>query len=147
MAGLREGDLILELDHRPATELRAFRGRIDQAGPGTVLAVKAWRSGQTIECEVPVGRETFQKWGAIGLGLYANPWDLWPDPGFSLVFLGYQSNRGSRCELGSVEATWARNCDSEGYRAVDEDWNAWLVVLHLSSQKVIVSQDMVQAKP
>ena len=45
LAGLRKGDLILELNHQPVTGLRAFRRIIDQSAPRTGLTVKAWRNG------------------------------------------------------------------------------------------------------
>jgi hypothetical protein len=94
-AGLRKDDLVLELNHQPVTRLRDFRRIIDRCEPGNTLAVKAYRDGQTLDFEVPVGKETFRHggWFRIAFPTVVHGWDLWPNPGFSLVFVGYQHNR------------------------------------------------------
>src|SRR5437899_8399458 len=43
LAGLREGDLILELDHNKITSLADFRAKIDEMKPGSPLTVRAYR--------------------------------------------------------------------------------------------------------
>jgi hypothetical protein len=134
-AGLRKGDLVLELNHHPVTRLQNFRRIIDQSGPGTRLAVKAWRDGQMVEYSVPVGREKFRKGGSLSFAFptVVHPWDLWPDPGFSLVVLGYEPNPGVRRELGNNRETF------------DEEWKAYLVFFELSVGKRILSQEPVVA--
>ncbi|MBW8863612.1 MAG: PDZ domain-containing protein, partial [Verrucomicrobia bacterium] len=37
LAGLHEGDFILELNHQPVTSLQTFRRTIDRSAPGTLL--------------------------------------------------------------------------------------------------------------
>lgn len=94
-AGLRQGDLIVELDHRPAVRLKQFHRTIEASLPGTSLPVKVYRDGQTAEYTVAVGRETYRRGGEFRLVLpsVVHGWDLWPNPGFSLVLLGYEPNR------------------------------------------------------
>ena len=106
-AGLRAGDLILELAGQPVTTLQAFRRAVDQAPPGTKLAVTAYRGGQTAQYEVATGKETFR---LGGLFLIAFPpivrgWNLFPNhnhPGFSVAVAGCDVNPGERTEIGSV---------------------------------------------
>ena len=92
MAGLQEGDLILEFDHQPVTRLADFRRTIDRLEPGTSLPVNVYRNGETIESTVCVGRETFREQGnfMITLPPIFRELDLWPNPDFSLVVLGYR---------------------------------------------------------
>ncbi|MGA2543798.1 MAG: PDZ domain-containing protein [Verrucomicrobiota bacterium] len=143
LAGLREGDLILQLNHQPVTNLSRFRRTVDQTAPGTLLPVQAWRDGQTVEFNVPVGRETFRHLGAFGLGLFWGDLDLSFNPGFSLIVLGYDSPTGDRTELGSVKSTYLRTCNSGKYEPTDDDWAAWLVILRLSKAKTVLAQENV----
>jgi hypothetical protein len=137
MAGLRKGDFVLELNHRPMTSLQDFRRIIDESQPGTFLAIKAWRNGQVMEYTVPVGREKFRKGGYLSISLptVVHRWDLWPDPGFSLVILGYEPNPGVRREL---------DRDRPAHEVYDEEWSAYLVFVEISSGKRIVSQEPVK---
>src|SRR5215475_10104942 len=59
LAGLREGDLILELDHSPITSLRDFRRKIDEMKPGTPLGIRAFRNDVAQDYDITVGRETY----------------------------------------------------------------------------------------
>src|SRR5689334_7495057 len=70
LAGLREADLILELDHEKITSLAAFRKKIDCTKPGSTLALRAYRVGEVQDYNVIVGRETFREGGAIAVGLF-----------------------------------------------------------------------------
>jgi len=129
VAGFRAGDVVLELNHQPVTRLRDFRRRVDRATPGTVLPVKIYRDGQLTEHTVPVGRETYYTGGYISLvyPTVVRGWDLWPNPGFSLVFLGYQSNPGLRSEIRLKDA-------------YDEEWSSWLGLVQVSLGKCIVER-------
>lgn len=131
LAGLRKGDFVLELNHHPVTRLRDFCRIIDQSEPGTLLAVKTWRDGQVVEYAVPVGRETFRKGGTLSLAFptVVHQWDLCPNPGFSLVVLGYEPNPGIRHELGNNRETF------------DDEWTAYLVFVELTLGKHILSQE------
>jgi PDZ domain len=141
LAGLREGDLLLALNHKPVTSLRDFRRTVDRAKPGTLLPVKAWRDSQLLEGKVCVGCEIFRKQEYLSLGLppITDALKLWPDPGFSLIILGYKPNPGDRKEFASPEQTYARSCN-RSYEPHDEDWRTWLVILSLWKEEIIVSQ-------
>jgi len=131
LAGLRKGDYVLELNHQPVTSLQDFRRMVDRSEPGTTLAVKAYRNGQAVECNLPVGREKYKNGGTLSLTFptVVHQWDLWPNPGFSLVVVGYEPNPGVRRNLGK---------DRETY---DEEWKAYLGFMELSVGKRVLSQE------
>src|ERR1041385_582503 len=112
-AGLREGDLILAVDHQPIKSLRAFWHSIEASHPGAALPVEGWHNGERFECNVTAGRETFKHWGMFAVGIWLpsvskiGPFDLWPDPGFDLVALGFQATP-ERKELHSPEGRFRR---------------------------------------
>ena len=147
-AGLREGDLILDLGHQPVTTLKAFRQSIDRTQPSTSLPVTAWREGHSFECNVRVGRETFETWGnfTIGIGLPNlsdfGHFDLWPNPGFDLWALGFEQESGDRTELGSAESIYRRACGHGTYKPSERDWDVWLVIFSVSRGKNIHSQEI-----
>jgi hypothetical protein len=146
LAGVREGDLILELDHTSMTRLKDFRVIIDRTQPGTSLPVKVYRNGASIDYQIVVGRETFRHCGMLAIGwppIMRSP-DLWPNPDFSLIALGYETEHG-RTELGSVEQSYYRNCNPN-HHPWDGDWDAWLVIFRLMKSKEIVSQEIVEPR-
>ncbi len=144
LAGVREGDLILELNHTPMMRLKDFRRTIDRSEPGTSLPVKVYRNGETNDYSVVVGRETFRYQGtfAVVFPPIVRGLDLWPDPDFSLIVLGYQTET-KRVELDSVESNYIRSCHPKWFHAEDGDGNAWLVIFRLSKSKLILSQEIV----
>jgi hypothetical protein len=129
-AGLQKGDLILELNHKPVTRLHDFRKVVDRCVPGTLLPVKAYRDGQTLDLEVPVGRESFRPGGSFSIVFpsVVHGWDLWLSPGVSLVFVGWEPNPGLRRELGSSREIF------------EEDWKVFAGIFELSSGKRITAQ-------
>ncbi len=133
MAGLRSGDFVLELNHEPVTSLQAFRHTIDHSAPGTLLPVKAYHDGQFTEIQVPVGREKYRSGGCFSITLptVVHRWDLWPNPGFSLVCVGYEPNPGLRHELGKTHEVY------------DENWSAYLGIIEVSSGNRITAQEPV----
>ena len=133
-AGLRLGDFVLEVNQRPVRSLRSFRRAIDRSTPGTLMMIKAYRDGQFFDCHVPVGREKYKKGGELSITLptFVHRWDLWPNPGFSLVVAGYEPNPGLRSELSGEER-----------EVYDEDWSVYLGCLELSSGKRVIEQKAV----
>ena len=145
-AGLREGDLILAINQEAVTGLPEFRSVIDKSEPGTVVPMKVYRAGEFLECKVPVGRETYRRWGSFAIvapPIMRQP-DLWPNPDFSLVALGYRRDE-SRSELKSAESEYRARCNSGDYHPFDGEWSAWLAILQVSRQKEILSQENVPA--
>ena len=133
VAGLRKGDFVLEVNHHPITSLQRFRKTIDRSAPGTLLTVKAYRDGEFVDCQVPVGREKYRRGGSLMLvaPTVVHRWDLWPNPGFSVVFAGYEPNPGLRSELSGAKEVY------------DEDWSLYAGCLELSSGKRVISQEAV----
>jgi len=154
-AGLRAGDLILELDHKPVERLDAFWKRVNACEPGALLPITFFRDGATQERDVIIGRESYRRVHTLGLGfMLSRQWDLWPDPEFSLIALGY-GRSNERLDLHSpetefVRATQVRNDKRENAESgMDsrEGWHSWLVILSLGGHKQIVSQESLAAPP
>jgi membrane-associated protease RseP (regulator of RpoE activity) len=152
LAGLSEGDLILELNHQPATKLRNLRRTIDQSKPGTLLPVKVWHEGQTAEHNIGVGRETYNNGGVFAIGLpgFFHAVKLWPftpiHAGLSLGVVGFTTEPVShRRELGSAEEKYFKSCDPKNYQPVDDNWRGWLVIMQAETNKRIRSQELVPA--
>jgi hypothetical protein len=61
-----------------------------------------------------------------------HPWDLWPNPGFSLALLGYQPNRNSAADLDP------KHPNQPVYA---EDWKAFAGIVDWSVGKRILSQE------
>jgi hypothetical protein len=146
-AGLREGDLILELGRQPVTDLPAFRRIVAETKPGAALPVKAWREGNTIECTVTVGREKYIYEGTFCVGL-PGFWEglrLIPTrnvPGLSFGLLGYQQNDNEPFEFASVEQRFRHACRPKDKQdAYDGDWRCWLAIFKLSKGKRILAQE------
>jgi hypothetical protein len=136
LAGLRKDDFILEVNHRPVSGLEAFRRTVDRSQPGTTLAVTAWQDRKLVEYSVLVGREKYKSGGNLYVGLptVVHRWDLWPDPGFSLVCVGYEPNPGLRHELAS------RAKPQEVY---NEDWKAYLGFIEVSKGEWVTAEEPV----
>ena len=144
LAGFREGDLILELNHEPVSDVSKFHRTIYAIEPGTVVPVKLFRDGEVLEPNVCVGRESYRKGGmfCVQLPPIFERLDLWPNPGFSLIVLGYQRYLRP-VELGSVEEKYRRSVDRKGYDPKDYQWTSWLVLFEVWRQNHIVSQEPV----
>lgn len=138
LAGLETGDQIVELNHHPVNTLSRFRRIIDRTQPGTGLALKLYRDGRFVDCTVSVGREKYRPGGCLTLAFptVVHPWDLWPNPGFSFVLVGYQPNPGLRHDLVGA----AKN--SQVY---DEEEVVFLGLLEISGGKRVFAQELVPA--
>jgi len=139
VAGLRKGDFVTEANHQRVTSLTGLHRIVDRSKPGTTMAVKAWRDGQFAEYEVPVGLEKYKKGGCLSVTVptVVHRWDLWPNPGFSLVCIGFEPNPGMRQNFG--------NQHKDKDELYDESWSAYLVFLEFSSGKRVVAQETVVA--
>jgi hypothetical protein len=135
LAGIREGDIILELNHERVKDLQRFQRTIAGSKPGACLPVKVYRAGQELEYQLPIGRETYRGGGVLNIALpsVVHGWDLWPNPGFSLVFLGWEPN--------------ALPADSPGQNAYVSNWKAWLGIFELSHGRRVLSQENVALPP
>ncbi len=152
LAGFHAGDLILEINHRPAKKLRTFYRAIDKTSPGTLLPVKVWHAGHSTERDVLVGKETYNLNGIFSVGLpgFFHRLQLWPlavpGAGFSVGVAGYRPERVSkRKELTSAEERYFKSCDPKHYQPTDPGWQAWLVIMQAETNKRIRSQEVVPA--
>lgn len=145
LAGLREGDLILELDHSGITSLKEFRRKIDQMKPGSPLAIRAFRNEAAGDYDITVGRETYNHQGIFAVSLLpiVRQPDLKFNPGFSLIALGLSWDTGKRAELGSPEQVFRRNCSPKGVDVSNSHWRAWLAMLFIEHTHQIQSQEIV----
>jgi hypothetical protein len=98
-----------------------------QAKPGSEMTALVLRDGEVKDYQFKVGRETYYNefTTVVALPTIVRGWDLWPNPGFSLVFLGY-------------EPYWKDSAAaSETYV---NQWCSWLVIFEVSKGWRIVSQ-------
>jgi len=149
LAGLREGDLILELGGQPVTDWPAFSRIVTGARPGEPLRVKVWRDDKILECQVAVGREKYRPLGYFSIclpGYFSrlHPIPTSEAPSFSLVALGYEQLPGPQVELGSVEKQFEHACHPQakptGY---DTDWRCWLVIFEVKKGREVLAQEVV----
>jgi hypothetical protein len=145
LAGLQEGDLVLDIAGKPVGGLKDFRLTIDETVPGTLLPFRVYRAGELLDIPVCVGRETFRYRGvfAIAFPPELQTLDLWPDPNFSLIALGYRRDH-NRTELNSVEEKYRRQIYPDHHPA-DREWFTWLALFRLWKEKEILSQENVPA--
>jgi PDZ domain len=144
LAGLREADLILELDHEKIASLAAFRRKIDPIKPGNTLALRVYRAGEAHDYNVTVGRETYRDNGDFGLALFFDlpvP-NLKFNPSFSLIALGLSCEGDKRTELGSAEEVFRRENVKDHYPS-DVCWRAWAGPLFAMRTREIHSQEIV----
>ncbi len=134
LAGLHKDDFILECNRQRILSLRDFRRTIDHSAPGSQLDLKLYRTGLTTNCSVTVGCEKYKPGGCFSVCFpsVVHGWDLWPNPGFSLVFLGCESNPGLRHELDK---------NSKKSDVYDEEWSTYLIFFELSHGKRIQSEE------
>ena len=145
-AGLRPGDLVIEVAHRPLTNLADFYLAVDRSTPGQTLNVKVRRPGGMTELSVVVGREKFRNAGIFSVSLppVLRPPDLWPVHGFSLVALGYEPEAIKREQLDSVVNTYRRASGGKG-DIQNMEWQAWAAIFQVSRSKTILAQEAVPA--
>ena len=148
LAGLREADVILAVNNEPVSKLRQLRKRIDGAKPGTQLPISAYREGATNQYSVTVGRETYRSGGNVSIVFPSviHGWDLWPNPGFSLVLIGCHFNPGLREEAAPAKTTSTNSTNHWNEIAQDEDWRAWVGIFEVSKCKRIGSQGLGMPK-
>ena len=54
-AGIQQGDVILEFDGRPVTEMRKLPRMVAETGIGKAVDVVVWRKGKTVNVKVQLG--------------------------------------------------------------------------------------------
>ncbi len=153
-AGIKPGDLVWAIDGKTVENLDGFRERIDAATPGKTLVFSVYREGETLELPVVVGRETYQNWRSISLGLQlGTSLDLIPNPDFDLFKLVQFQKNPTRLELQSPEYRFFAEAKPEDRSQAEpglaspadaEGWKAWLGIVGVSGKKVVMGQETVQ---
>jgi hypothetical protein len=157
LAGIQVGDLILAVGAEPIESLAGFRRVIDGAQPGTTIPVTVFRQGTRQDRPISIGRETYENWKyfAVGFGLSTKlEFDLFPDPDFSLVAVGYRQDR-KRVELHSPRNEFIHQTrvdkdqpsDDRSASVQGEGWRAWLAIFSLGGHKSILGQEVVIDTP
>jgi membrane-associated protease RseP (regulator of RpoE activity) len=153
-AGLREGDVILAVNGQNVRSEKNFFKIVDRNGPSP-LRLNIYRSGEISEQSVTPGLERFQKIHhitfGIGLATYM-VFDLYPNPDFNLVALGYDTQR-ERLDVRSAGAKYRveqgelNQTSKDGWQGLSskEGWRAWLGPIAYSENKMIISQEAVPA--
>lgn len=144
-AGIVAGDLILALDDKPVTSLKALQRAVESRAPGDAIRLSVYRDGDIEERTATLGIESFERWRTLSVGLMlASKIDLVPNPEFSAVALGF-NRRNERIDLRSPEVEFFRRHrkGSHGERGIAgrESWQAWCVLFSLGGHKQIVSQE------
>jgi len=149
-SGLQEGDLITCVDAKRVGDPQTLFKAIDAAAPGSRLSMEICRDGADTQRTVVVGKELFKPDRSVIVGvLLSREWDLWPNPGFSLVALGYKRQE-NRIELDSPESRLrlahrgsSHENTSPGLRS-REGWEVWLPICSFSSRKRILAQTALE---
>ena len=149
-AGIKEGDLIVAVNNRTVEEPADLTELTSALKPGETAAFTLFREGVQKEVAVKVGKETYQNWQYINLGLrLGTKCDLIPHPDFNLLGLISFRRNTTRLELNSPEylyylqalelvpGTTDRNPESV---ADAEGWEAWFVFFGFAGKKIIISQ-------
>lgn len=105
-----------------------------------------------MDVSVTVGRERYQEWHNVVLGLSLKTrLDLWPDPDFQIGPVLSYHHTTSRRELASPESRLEKAAskpskDQPEGMASSEGWNMWLAIFGFGHYKTILSQEHVVAR-
>lgn len=144
-AGVLAGDLILAIDDKPMTSMKAIQRAVESRSPGDTIRISVYHDNSVNERKATLGIESYEHWRTLGFGLMlASKFDIVPDPGFSVLLLGF-NRRNERIDLRSPEVEFIRR----HHKSLDvnhgvtgrESWQAWCVLLSLGAHKQIVSQE------
>jgi hypothetical protein len=129
-AGLRTNDYLAEWNGKRVTSMHQFRSLLNKAPVESVIHAKIFRDNQPLDLTIHTGTEKFYNHGCLVLTVpsFVEGWDLWPDPGFSLVFLGYEPKQKIRRDLNSAK------------ELSSDKWHAWCAIFELSASDQIVAQ-------
>ena len=146
-AGLKAGDVIVQVNDERVSDVQQLQRVIDSAKPGSRAVIHIWRENETHELPVTIGRETYQQWHSFNVGLGLSPsFDIWPDPDFSLLPLLQYKHPRQRVELHSPETALSRQGRKNRDRPdagvySEEGWSAWFLLVGVNSYKQILKQE------
>jgi hypothetical protein len=151
-AGLKPGDLILELGERRLRDTKDFYSITENMKPGEKTMAKVWRNGVVENVAMVSGQEVYEQWHSVRFGVFASSkFDLWPDSSFAVPpLVQYEIDR-EHLELRSPEALLTKQAAESRSKREDgmaskEGWNCWLGLLGFSAHKTILAQEQVAAQ-
>jgi membrane-associated protease RseP (regulator of RpoE activity) len=149
-AGVAEGDLLLAVNGKNVRFQKHLDKAIDNSGADPI-ALTIFRAGEIAEKSIIPGVEQYQKIHhiifAIGLSTRFD-FDIFPNPNFSLVALGYET-KDNRLDIHDAVSKY-RIAQGEDYRddkdgwkglSSEEGWKAWLGPFAYSENKLVISQE------
>lgn len=149
-AEVKEGDLICSVNKEKVRNVEELRKLVEKSEPGTEINISIYRNGSIMNLPVVVGKETYQKWHSVELGLRLGPeFDPVPHPVFSILNLVSYKNNDTRLELQSPEYKYYQSVSPKqvdpiaGNKVNWEGWDAWFVIFGFSGNKVILNQEIV----
>jgi hypothetical protein len=149
-AGVVEGDLLLTVNGKNMRFEHHLAKEIDSAGSGPI-AINVYRDGQISEKTITPGVERYQNIHHVAFGIWLSTHfdvDIYPNPDFSLIALGYNS-KGKRLDLRDAVAKYRTaqgeyyHDDKDGWQGLSsgEGWRTWLGPIAVSENKLIISQE------
>lgn len=153
-SGIKEGDLILEINNKPIRNIKILRKITDDITPGAEIMFKVYRKGEIINYPVIIGKETYQKWKTLSLGFgFGSELDLIPNPDFNIFSIISYKNNNNRLELNSPEFEYLESINisskeqfERNQEASYEGWNMWLVFFGFGGKKTILEQEVIEKK-
>lgn len=147
-AGVKTGDLILELNEQALQSERTFWSQVNQCAAGQSLRVRYYREDQLLEGVLVAGREAYRRWHFVQFGLpWSGRFDPWPDPALSLIVAGYEES-ASRLDLGMpasqfVKAHQPPAAAGQPVKGVvgSDRWRCWLVLFGTGGYSEVLSQE------
>lgn len=150
-SGIKEGDLILEINDKQIDNIKALRKITDDIKPGTEVMFTVYRKGKILKYPVIVGKESYQKWHTFSLGLgFGSELDIIPNPDFNIFSIISYKNNNNRLELNSPEFEYFKSINTsskeqfvKNKEASYEGWNMWLVFFGFGGKKIIHTQEAI----
>lgn len=151
-AGLQEGDVVLRINGENVRFEKEIHKRVERS-ENNPLTFTIYRGGEISEKRVAPGVEKFQKFNAIVFGFAFRTnyeLDLFPNPDFSLIALGYDI-KDDRLDLEDAKSKYRKTLeDGQGKPDMEKEWiglrsdegrTAWLGPIWWTQNKMIVSQE------
>jgi len=150
-SGIKEGDLILQINDKPIRNIKTLRKITDDISPGAEVMFTVYRKGEILEYPVIIGKETYQKWHTLNLGFgFGSELDLIPNPDFNIFSIISYKKNNNRLELNSPEFEYLKSINTsskeqfvKNEEASYEGWNMWFVFFGFGGKKTILTQEAI----
>ena len=153
-ADVREGDLILAVNHIVVENVKSLKRVINDLTPGSTVPLVLYRDGKVIERPVTTGIESFKRQKTLEIGFgFGFDLDLIPNPDFSVFSLISYRRHANLVERRSPEwkflaATNSPNPHDGLTTAVSDEspvflqtWKFWFVIFGFGVQEAILTQE------